>query len=129
MPSPSGLQGIFRTTRPQAGDREDPCKASLPEPCRGHRLGSSQPKQQRKTTMTQQPFSKIKDGLLSATIWQNRGEDNKIRYSITLTRNYKDDAGQWQETNQFSPMELLKINHLANRAYEVIRAARNDFEN
>ena len=75
--------------------------------------------------MSQQPFAKLKDGLLSATIWRNIGEDGKERFSITLSRSYKDQNDQWRETNSFSPLELLKLQQLSVRAYEQTLDWRN----
>ena len=67
-----------------------------------------------------QPFAKLKDGLLSATIWQNQSEDGKVRYSVNLSRSFKPEGGEWQETSSFSPTELLKISRLADQAYDRI---------
>ncbi|MEM9374644.1 MAG: hypothetical protein AAGA72_00380 [Pseudomonadota bacterium] len=69
------------------------------------------------------PIEKLKDGLLCATIWMNANDEGKVRYSITLARNYQID-GDWKETNSFSPTELLKVSVLAKAAYSRIGELR-----
>lgn len=70
--------------------------------------------------MSNKPLEKIKDGLISATIWQNETEEGKPRYSVTISRSYTDANDKWHETNSFSPLELLMVSRLTLQAYDRI---------
>ena len=76
--------------------------------------------------MSNQPKLKLRDGRLTATVWENTittddGEETRI--SIDLVRNYK-DGDDWKTSSSFSPTELLKVARLAERAYDAILADR-----
>lgn len=70
--------------------------------------------------MSNKPLDKLKDGMISATIWQNQTEEGKARYSVTIARSYTDDDDKWHETNSFSTLELLMVSRLAGKAYDRI---------
>jgi hypothetical protein len=71
----------------------------------------------------QQPEDTLRDGLLKATIWKNEGEKGAF-YSVNLSRSYQDDAGNYHDSESFSGSELLRIAHLAGRAYDRISELR-----
>ncbi len=75
------------------------------------------------TTTTNKPIDRLRDGSLKATIWANPHEQG-IRYSVELSRTYKDDAGNYQDARSFSGAELLRIAHLAGKAYDRVSALR-----
>jgi len=69
--------------------------------------------------MSNQPITKLKDGLISATIWNNQTENGKDHYSVTLSRSYlKND--EWREAFSFSGSELLRLARLSQAAYDEI---------
>lgn len=73
--------------------------------------------------MTSKPAKTIRDGLIKVTIWKNQSE-NGAYYSVEFTKGYKDNNGDWKETNSFGGTDLLKISHLATRAYDAIAEFR-----
>lgn len=76
------------------------------------------------TTTTNAPLETLRDGSLKATIWKNTG-DNGAFYSVRLSRTWKDEQGQYHDSDSFSGSELLRIARLANLAYDAIRAYRS----
>jgi len=67
------------------------------------------------------PHFKVTRGNVAATVWKNEGEskgEKYTSYSIKLSKFYKDDKGEWQNTDQFSPREL-----------QYLRLALTDVEN
>ena len=69
-------------------------------------------------TETNTPLDTIRDGSLKATIWKNPGKADKPPfYTVNLTRSYKDDQGNWRESNSFNGSELLRVSRLAGIAY------------
>ena len=69
--------------------------------------------------MSNQPITKLKDGLISATVWKNQTENGKDHYSVTFSRSYlKND--EWREAFSFSGSELLRLARLSQAAYDEI---------
>ena len=73
--------------------------------------------------MTNKPIDTLRDGSLKATIWSNFGEKGTF-YTVNLTRTYKDDADKYHDSDSFSGSELLRIAHLATRAYDRVSELR-----
>lgn len=65
---------------------------------------------------TTPPADTLRDGNLKATIWQNEGEKG-VYYSTTFSRTYKDDQGEYRETQSFSSSDLLRVSELARQAH------------
>jgi len=75
------------------------------------------------TKPTNQPHTTLRDGALKATVWANSTDEGRTRYSITLTRSYTDAEGKWHDTNYLSRNELLRMAHLAQKAYDAVGEA------
>lgn len=69
------------------------------------------------------PTETFRDGNLKATIWKNFGEKGNF-FTVNLTRTYKDEKGDYHDSDSFSGSELLRIAHLATKAYDRINALR-----
>lgn len=67
------------------------------------------------------PEKKFRAGAISATIWKNAGEKNGSEYAfntITLSRSYKDKAGQWKTSGSLRLTDLPRAALVLNKAYE-----------
>lgn len=73
--------------------------------------------------MANTPETTLRDGNLKATIWKNVGENGDF-FTVTLTRTYTDEAGNYHDSSSFSGSELLRIAHLARRAYDATSELR-----
>lgn len=62
------------------------------------------------------PADTLRDGAIKATIWENDAENGRY-FSTKLTRTYKDQEGQYQETQSFFASDLLRVSELARKAY------------
>lgn len=69
------------------------------------------------------PIATVRDGAIKATIWANPTEKGGVRYSVDISRSYTDDQGQWHDTHYFGRNELLRVAHLAGKAYDAIAQA------
>lgn len=67
--------------------------------------------------MANKPIDTLRDGQIKATIWENFGEQRNF-FSVTFTRTYKDEAGKYRDSDSFSGTQLLRLAHLATRAYD-----------
>ncbi|MEE4208959.1 MAG: hypothetical protein V2I43_06815 [Parvularcula sp.] len=66
--------------------------------------------------MTQKPEDTIRDGNIKASIWRNEGEKGPY-FATTITRTYRDAAGNYQETASLVGTDLLRASELARSAY------------
>jgi len=68
----------------------------------------------------------ISDGALKAKIWTNESEKGP-HHNITLSRIYKDQDGNYQESNSFNQNDLLAISELARDAYNRVRELKQEY--
>jgi hypothetical protein len=67
------------------------------------------------------PVHDIRLGRLKAAIWANKTE-NGVRHNATFRRIYKDDAGQWRDSDSFGNFDLLLLAKLADQVHTWICA-------
>lgn len=75
------------------------------------------------------PVAKLRDGRLTATIWENETTDRDSGeigsfYSVEITRSFKDKNDQWQSAASYSGADLLKVANLATAAYNHLLTLR-----
>jgi hypothetical protein len=78
-----------------------------------------------------QPEKKFRAGAISATVWQNIGQNKKtgeeVAYrTISLQRGYQDKNGQWQNTNSFRINDLPRAAVVLKQAYEYLVTRQQD---
>ena len=67
----------------------------------------------------------IDDGHLKAKIWRNESENGPF-FRTTFSRTYKDDNGEYQDTQSFTSYDLLRISELARLAYNRTKELRRE---
>ena len=77
------------------------------------------------------PEKKFRAGAISATIWQNEGqnrEGEKVAYrTISLERGYKDKkTGEWKSTNSYRINDLPRAALVLEKAYEYLVMKERD---
>jgi hypothetical protein len=75
-------------------------------------------------TANTKPIETIRDGRLKATIWKKAG-DNGDFFTVRITRTWRDDDGQYHDSDSFSGADLLRVACLATTAYEQTVQLRN----
>lgn len=68
----------------------------------------------------QKPEKTLSDGAIKATIWKREGPKGNF-YSTGFAKTYRDDQGNYQNSQSFSGTDLLKISVLAKQAYQESR--------
>jgi len=71
-----------------------------------------------------QPVETLRDGNLKASVWENKRDEN-VMHSVQFRRSYRDQEGQYRDTDSFSGSDLLRLSKLAERSYEAIREHRS----
>lgn len=74
-------------------------------------------------TTKNKPIRTLRDANIKATIWRNDSEKGAF-YSVNFSRSYKTDEG-YKDTDTFSGSDLLKVAHLAGKAYDAIAKLRS----
>jgi len=64
-----------------------------------------------------QPDAKFTAGAVAATIWSNASTDGSFN-TVSLSRSYKDKAGNWQQTATLRINDLPKAALVLSKAYE-----------
>ena len=73
---------------------------------------------------TSKPAAKITLFPVSAAIWHNEKDGNSF-YSVSFQRSYKDDKGNWQNSDSFGPSDLLLLAKVADQAHTEIHRLRS----
>ena len=69
------------------------------------------------------PAAKVTLHPVSAAIWRNQNQSG-VFYSVTFSRNYRDEAGNWKSSDSFSANELLLLAKVADLAHSEIHKLR-----
>jgi hypothetical protein len=62
------------------------------------------------------PIHEIRLGKVRAAIWENGADNDRVRYSVTFSRLYK-DGNQWRDSSSFGRQELLLLQKVADLAH------------
>lgn len=68
------------------------------------------------TTKTQRPVDSIRDRDLEASIWRN-GTKEEPRFNTSFRKSYRDEDGEWRETQSYSPNDLLRLSEIMREAH------------
>lgn len=71
------------------------------------------------------PVETLRDGNLKATVWENT-RDEKLMHSVQFRRSYRDQEGQYRDTDSFSGNDLLRLSRLADQSYDVLTRLRSE---
>lgn len=70
------------------------------------------------------PVHSIRAGALQVNVWENIAQPkvgNAFKsYSVTFKRGYKNDKGEWQDTDSLRANDIPKLQLLLNKAYEYL---------
>ncbi len=68
--------------------------------------------------MNNKPAHEIRNGAVKVTIWSNE-DQNKTRYSVTVSRSYK-SGEEWKQTTSFFKSHLSKLTAALDQAAQWI---------
>ena len=68
------------------------------------------------------PVHEVRLGVIKAAIWENTVGDN-LRYNVTFSRIYKNEAGEWKASDNFGRDDLLVLAKVADQAHSWICTA------
>ena len=65
------------------------------------------------------PVAKVRVGLVTASIWENKTENGTF-HNVTFERRYRDGEGKWQTTHSYGTGDLLELAKCADLAHTKI---------
>lgn len=75
------------------------------------------------------PVEKFVLGRIQAAIWKNEREqdgETRIKYSVQIQKTFKGDGGNYQDTNNYFPSDLLNLAHVARQSLDYITSKKRD---
>lgn len=69
------------------------------------------------------PVETLRDGSLKASIWENERENGSV-HGVQFRKSYRDQEGQYRDTDSFTSNDLLRLSRLAEQSYDRIKAIR-----
>ena len=69
------------------------------------------------------PIKSFSAGNIQASVWRNEVEQDKqivVRHSVRIQKQYKNDKGEWQNTDYYFPEELPKLESVVRKAFDFI---------
>ena len=83
--------------------------------------------------MTQQtntaPIKEFRAGTVSASIRRNEVDKNGttvVRHSIRIQKRFRQDDGEWKNTDYFFPEDLPKLALVATKAFEFVSLKKSE---
>jgi hypothetical protein len=134
---PDGRKGIpFLRLRCQAGD-PPPLRPDRFPGRAGSQAGNEAGRTEKETIMSlnntkknetaetkNPPAGKVRVGLITASIWENKTEKG-IFHNVTFERRYRDAEGNWKSSHSYNAEDLLSLAKAADLAHTKIVEARN----
>ena len=76
---------------------------------------------------TQPPIEQLRDGRVSAAIWERRTEAG-IFHSVTFERRYRDRSGAWKSSRSFDAVDLLTLAKLCHDLHRRVNQMESQAE-
>ena len=70
--------------------------------------------------MSDKPAKKFRIGAVTATVWGNTNKEDKTFFTTNLSRSYRDDGGEWKQTDSLNAGDLLNAAKALERAEQWI---------
>jgi hypothetical protein len=80
------------------------------------------PKPPTKKPAENRPVHEIRHRNIKATIWKNETPKGPM-YNVTVSRSYRDDAGEWHDSGSFGYSDLMNLAKALYDAHSAIATA------
>ncbi len=80
-------------------------------------------------TAGERPIRTVSDGAISAKVWERQNEDGEgPNYSTKIVRTWRDEKGQFHESNNYSEFDLKRLANVAQNTSDVIAGLRQSHD-
>ena len=59
-------------------------------------------------------------GGVKATVWLNQSNEGRSYHSISVSRSYQAEGGEWKETNSYRRDDLPRVEYAVRKAFDFI---------
>jgi len=69
------------------------------------------------------PIKSFSAGSIQASIWRKETQQDGqtvVRYSVRIQKQYKNDKGEWLNSDYYFPEELAKLESVVRKAFDFI---------
>jgi hypothetical protein len=73
-------------------------------------------------TPKQKPVQSFRLGSVKAAVWANKTDEGKTFFNVTFARGYKDEKGEWHDSDSFGRDDLPLLAKVADQAHTWIFA-------
>ena len=73
------------------------------------------------------PVHTVRFGAVKAAVWENQTQHGPM-FNVTVSRSYKDENGDWQESSSFGTDDLLTLAKALDQAHSWIHEHRRSGE-
>jgi hypothetical protein len=80
------------------------------------------------TTPTKKPAKSFRLGSITLAIWANTDRHGRTFYTTSLSRSYRDEAGQWHSIGNLHSYDLPVVRELTTRAQDWLHAQASGAE-
>src|SRR5688572_6625326 len=70
------------------------------------------------------PIHEVRHGRIRAAVWQNQTEKGSM-YTVSVTRSYKDQDGNWHDSQSFGFDDLLTVAKAMYDSHSIISAMQS----
>lgn len=70
------------------------------------------------------PVHEVRNRNIRAAVWQNETEKG-VMYNVTFSRSWRDDKGEWHDSDSFAFGDLMNLAKAAMDAHTAIASAMN----
>ena len=67
------------------------------------------------------PLYDLRSGRVQGSIWDREGPNGETRFTLSLSRSYKDKEGSWQRVSSFDPEDVPHMKEVLNKAEEILK--------
>jgi hypothetical protein len=67
------------------------------------------------------PLYDLRSGRVQGSIWDREGPSGETRFTLSLSRSYKDKEGNWQRVSSFDPDDLPHVKEVLHKAEEILK--------
>ena len=75
------------------------------------------------------PVKSFKAGTIQASIWRKESQqDGKtvVRYSVRIQKQYKNEKGEWLNSDYYLPDELAKLESIVRKSFDFISVKESE---
>jgi hypothetical protein len=116
-------QGFFEEAR-KLNQTTDERPEEMPEATDPQTISGNQPgrkEMSENTTDTKRPLYDLKSGRVQVSIWDREGPNGDTRYTVNVSRSYKDKDGTWKRVSSFDPTDLPYLKEAFAKAEEILK--------